>query len=413
MPQRKTTEAAIETLTAADKQAAERKAEALAAIPDPVYDGSIPFEITYSDHDFNVRDAESYGFSANKTLYQSLKENGLQKRGDTMSFSVQADGRLKVLVGNLRHNMMSIIRKEAKELAERDGRELPDDQLPFARIFGLVYRHLSPSQEVALMADHIMRKSLNEFEMAKEIGELMERTSMTDARASVHFGMDKNKVRRLRMRYSMPTVLAEYRKEKSKDKDVAFVKVGNEQLDALYTAYLSDRDAGCDHREEGVNFKRAWAIVLSNPDAFKRASQDKPPESLEPKKITDQAASLGTNFGNTPEMECLARGLRWASGDDEVRLDEAASDLKAYCDALRTENESLRSAVETLTVERNAWIDRYNLIHADYDGVITERDEFERSYNGLRTEHAELRAEYDRLATAKSTTTNGRRKASK
>jgi hypothetical protein len=136
MPQRKTTEAAIETLTAADKQAAERKAEALAAIPDPVYDGSIPFEITYSDHDFNVRDAESYGFTANKTLYQSLKENGLQKRGDTMSFSVQADGRLKVLVGNLRHNMMSIIRKEAKELAERDGRELPDDQLPFARIFG-------------------------------------------------------------------------------------------------------------------------------------------------------------------------------------------------------------------------------------------------------------------------------------
>jgi hypothetical protein len=399
MPQRKTTEAAIETLTAADKQAAERKAEALAAIPDPVYDGSIPFEITYSDHDFNVRDAESYGFSANKTLYQSLKENGLQKRGDTMSFSVQADGRLKVLVGNLRHNMMSIIRREDIELAARDGREIPPDQLPFARIFGLVYRHLSPSQEVALMADHIMRKSLNEFEMAKEIGELMERTSMTDARASVHFGMDKNKVRRLRMRYSMPTVLAEYRKEKSKDKDVAFIKVGNEQLDALYTAYLSDRDAGCDHREEGVNFKRAWAIVLSNPDAFKRASADKPPESLEPKKITDQAASLGANFGNTPEMECLARGLRWASGDDEVRLDEAASDLKAYCDTLRNENESLRADVEKLVVERDMLAHSLESLHRDFDG--------------LTTEHAELRAEYDRLATSKATTTNGRRKTSK
>jgi hypothetical protein len=410
MPKRNSTDDAINALNDADKAAAERKAEVLAAIPDPTFVGSIPFVNVYASQAFNVRDAESYGYSANKALYHSLKEHGLEKRGDMMSFSIQPDGRLFTLVGNLRHNQMVLIRREMIEAAAKDGRTIPDEELPFANIFGLVYRGLTHNQEVALMCDHALRKALNEFEMSKEIGELMERTGMTDAKASIHFGMDKNKVRRLRMRYCMPTVLGEYRKEKSKDKDVSFIKIGNEQLDALYTAYLSDRDMGCAHREEGPSFKRAWQVVISNPEAFKRASKDAGPEAKDRKKLLDAASSLAANFGDSPEIAALAKALHWGGGD-EIALITVASDLQEYVRLLIKEKEAYAEQLLFVTSERDHLIDENHKLSAECNSLTSERDELLNVQRTLSDNYTRLEDECKALKA--TTAVNGRRKSSK
>src|SRR6266568_6280114 len=201
MPKRSTTETAISHLSKQDQAASDAKAEAMAKIPSPIFREGIKFASLVVDRHFNVRDDEEYGYKRNKELYESLKAFGLQKR-NVMSLSLQPNGTLLVLAGNLRYDCMLGIRME--ESAKRLEEGVPTDAsnpLPFEEVFGLVYSDLTRDQETMLMTDHMLAKGLNVFETAKAIGEFWETNpGMTDARASVYFGMDKNKVRRLRMR---------------------------------------------------------------------------------------------------------------------------------------------------------------------------------------------------------------------
>lgn len=346
MPKRNSTATAIENLNAADIVAADAKANLLATIPDPIFRSDIPFVNVWQSKKLNVRDDESYGYAANKGLHDSLKEFGLQKRNPMMSFSLQADKSFLVISGNLRSDRMRAINEETTEQRTKAGLTTTAGDLPFNVIHGLVWTGLSPDQEKALIADDQVSKALNEFEIARAIGEFWEvNPKMTDARASIFFGMDKNKVRRLRMRYSMPTVFAEFRKEKSKS-DAPFVKVGNVALDALYTAYLADIDAGNNFRQEGPNFNLAWTTLLAKPDAFSKREEKIEDPSKDRDVVENQSKGSVAAFGDTPEIQAIANALLWtigANGSDgqPVNLNNVQAGIKAYCDGLRADRDML------------------------------------------------------------------------
>lgn len=352
MPKRNTIETTLETLNAGDLDAMSRKAAALQAIPHPVYNGSIPFGMVYSDKEFNVRDDASYAADDNAELFKSLKEKGLEHRGDMMAFHLESDGRFKVLVGHLRSAMMANVRGE--EIKRRADENLPadPDTLPFATIFGLVYSGLSAGQQTAIMADHIGRKDLNEFEKCKEIGEMIEQNGLTDLQASTHFGIDKNKVSRYRMRWAMPTVMAEFRKEKAgKGSTVPYISVGQKQLTALYAAYLKDKEAGCKHRQEGPNFRAAWEMVKADATAFKTPAP-KGPESKERDTIVSQMSGLAV-YGDGPELDLVKNVMEWTAGSD-VRLDVALQGLVSLCNGYREKIDELTATVATLKEENAA-----------------------------------------------------------
>ena len=352
MPKRNTASVAVDNMNAASLAAADAMRDALAKIPAPNWMESIEFDRIVADKKFNVRDDASYAFAENKALYASLKANGLEVRGgDNMSFSVRPDGSVKVLTGHLRHAMMEIIRAETVKARLESSEPSESHTLPFATIFGLAFSGLSAEQELALMADHTMRKGLTEFELCKEIGEFMEAYKLTDAKASVKFGIEKNKVARMRMRYAMPTVFAEYRKEKGKDKSVAFVAVGQVALNNLYTAYLADQSAGCGYREEGANFRKLWALHIANPDALKSSKPSKP-TAREFETIETQAKGLSATFGNNPEIVAIRDILGWTMGEERdgkpVNLQTAIESLQTYVNTLRSERDSAIDRALTL-----------------------------------------------------------------
>ena len=339
MPKRNTAIDAIENMNAQTVAANAAMMADLAKISPPEWADAISWDSIIADHKFNVRDEASYAFDENKPLYFSLKENGLEVRGgDNMSFSLRADGTYLTLTGHVRHAMMGIIRNEEIARRKESGEPAESHTLPFATVFGLVFKGLSHEQEIALMADHTMKKGLTEFELCKEVGEFMEAYKLTDAKASVKFGIEKNKVARMRMRYAMPTGFAEYRKEKGKAKDVSFVAVGQVALNNLYTAYLADRAAGCGHREEGANFKKLWAIHVANPEAF-RTPKSVAAKSRDLEAIETQAKSLAATFGNNPEIVAIRDILGWTMNEERdgkpVNLQTAIESLQVYVSTLR------------------------------------------------------------------------------
>jgi hypothetical protein len=345
MAKRNDAATAIDNL--ANVEAEKKHREAIAKLPLPETVDAIAWEDVYSDHEFNVRDKDdAYTFDANKDLYESLRVNGLIKR-DLMAFSYQETGenagKLLVLAGNLRHAMMGLIRESEIERRLRENEPVEPESLPFAHIHGLVYRGLTREQETLVMADHALKKDLNEYERCKEIGEFLHKFPMADGKAAIHFGMNKSQIQRYRMRYAMPTVMAEFKVEKSKDKDKPYVKVGQEDLTALYTAIMIDRDGGAKFREEGPNFKAAWAKLRENPDVFKKSGQ-KAANNTDPRQDSDVLSKMVTSvkatYGDTPEIIAIRDALRWASGllnDDgtPVVLNKVMEDIKVYCDGLR------------------------------------------------------------------------------
>jgi hypothetical protein len=226
--------------------------------------------------------------------------------------------------------------------------------LPFAFIFGLVFEGLSREQEIALMADHTMKKGLNEFELCKEIGEFIEAFGLTDAKAAIKFGIDKNKISRMRMRYAMPTVFTEYRKEKGKDKNVPFVTIGQKQLEALYTAFLADRGAGCGYREEGMNFRAAWKIIIDNPGAFKEPKAAKT-TTRDLDAVNGQKSSLVATFGDNPEILAVLDILGWVGNEERdgkpVNFQTAVASLADYVGKLRTDLDSARGLLADKSAE--------------------------------------------------------------
>lgn len=366
MPKRNSVEENLNNLSQGDIDANAAKAAALATIPEPIWDSAIPFETTFVDRVFNARDeaSDTYEFERNKSLYFSLKEKGLEKRGDTLCFHFEPDPvtglmRRKTLVGNIRWSMMDLIRRqEIKRRAEANEPASPET-LPFHHIFGLVYTGLTHGQQVALMADHIGRKGLNEYELCKEIGEVIEHNALTDAQASVHFGMDKNKVRRYRMRWALPTVMAEFRKEKAgKDSKEAYISIGQKQLDALHSAYLTDRESGNKHRQEGPAFRIAWEKIISDPEAFKTPTP-KPtgPESKDRSQLINQASVGIATFGSGWQNVAINDTLRYAAGEDvslnivrQTAKDEADR-LASEITRLGTDRDNMALQVEALTIE--------------------------------------------------------------
>ena len=380
MPKRNTTVQAIDALSAGDEAALKAKQAALAAIPDPTFMDGLSWDSVFADRAFNVRFDEAYDFKNNQELFASLRENGLQTRGgDNMSFSEQRDGTYKVISGNLRYAMMASIRNKVSE--ERNAIGEPTDEghpLPFETIKGLVFKGLSYEQELDLMADHTMKKGLNEAELAKEIGELTHHHGLTDAKAAVKFGLDKNKIARLRMTYAMPTVFAEFRKEKGKDKSQAFVKVGQVQRQTLYTAYLADVAAGNAFRVEGPNFRRAWTEFLKNPVA---APTDVKVKSKDKDVIDGQRKSLAATFGNNPEVALVADILAWTSNEPGTNLN--------------TSMEALIDLIQTLRTERDGAIDKATSLADEVKELKHKAKDAEKESQGMSDELESVKAELE------------------
>lgn len=348
----------IESMTAAEKSAIQAKLDALAAMPVPEMTIDIPWDMAYSDREFNVRDDSSYSKENNLALYASLRDRGLEMRaGDNMAFSLQENGRYKVIAGHLRHTVMGYVRADI--LAENA--TLPADKqkaVPFNTIFGMVFAGLSYDQETALMADHIMKKDLNEFERVKEIGAFLEASGLTDAKGSIKFGLNRNMITRARYMYNMPTVLGEYRKEKAKD-GRPYVKVSQLALTNLWSAYLADREAGALPRQEGPNFRRVWDQVAADPATFNAGKKEEKILGKDRETLLSQAKSLGTTFGNTPEVKATEQVIRWAAGDATATLLGGMEDLQTYVRQLTLENEVYKNDANELRstlAERDATI---------------------------------------------------------
>lgn len=333
MPQRKSVASALENLSQADKDANDRKVAALATIPDPVYTVGIAFDDVYSDKNFNVRDVDSYDYAGNEMLFHSLEEKGLEKRGDPMSFHF-TNGKYKTLVGNRRYWTMKTLREREITRRKDAGEDANPGTLPFATVFGLVYTGLTPGQEIHLMCDHIGRKELNEWELCKEVGEMIHHNGLTDKAASTHFGMDANKIARYRMRYAMPPVLAEFKEEKIGGGKKPFVRVGQKALTALYTAYLTDKQAGCGFRETGVNFRQVWEKVKAG-DFDQQVAPAKGPATQKRDVIVNQISGIAT-YGDGPELVHAKEILEWSAGTDGAKLNTALQGLTDLCQGLRS-----------------------------------------------------------------------------
>jgi hypothetical protein len=366
----------------------ELKARNLARIPDPVFTSNIPWEKTYSDRAFNVRDEESYTFEENETLYRSLMDRGLETRGsDNMSFSLQSDGRYLVIGGNLRWAMMDLGRKETARIATESNRPIDDSNpLPFATIFGIVFSGLTREQETDLMADHTMKKGLNEFELCKEIGEACHRLKLTDEKAAIKYGLKKSSIARLRMRYNMPTVLKEYRKEKDRKNTLPYVKVGQKMLTHLYTCYYSDQQAGCSFRQEGVNFRLAWDEYLRNPESA--GPMTAKPKSQDRDTIVSQLKSLSGAFGNNPEIVAVRDILAWAGQEDTdgkiPSLQAAVMALKDLCEGLRADRDRLATDLESA---RSALAD----LQTSFDGLTVELSDVKSERDALKAKNVKAK----------------------
>jgi hypothetical protein len=366
----------------------ELKARNLAKIPAPKFVEGINWSLVYSDRGFNVRDDSSYDYKENEALYHSLMDRGLEMRGsDNMSYSLQPDGRYLIIGGNIRYAMMLHGRNETVKARQASGEPTTDDNpLPFENLFGLVFEGLSRDQETDLMADHLMKKGLNEFELCKEIGESCHRLKLTDEKAAIKFGLKKSSIGRLRMRYNMPTVLSEYRKEKSKD-DIPFVKVGQKALTHLYSCYYADQQSGCPFRTEGVNFRLAWNEHLRNPEST--GTKPEKPKGQDRDTILNQAKSLAGTFGNNPEIQASGDILAWAANETRdgkpVALQSVLMALRDYCDKLRSERDSAIGRVVDLNSEVATVKADLESVRKDLDGITNERDE-------LRAEVEKLKA---------------------
>lgn len=386
MPKRNTTTEILENLTQGDIDASERKRKALAAIPAPRWDESIPINITYSDHDFNVRDEESYDDDS-MGLEASLRECGLQKRGDSMVFHIEPSGKWKVLVGNVRLFKMLKIRTETIAERIKAGTFVGDDDptLPFTTIFGLVYEGLTEGQQTSIMADHIGRKELNEYERCKEIGEFIHANKLTDEHAATHFGIDRNKITRYRMRWSMPTVMAEFKKQIRPNNAEPFIAVGQKDLTALYSAYMTDQRSNFPYRVEGPIFRTAWAKLQADPKAF-RDPKNKPepaPTTKAKKDLYDQIDASIPAFGDTPELAAINDALRFAAGEPTVNL--------------ATVRENLRDMVASLRAERDTISRKHSDMVMRVASLESERDELAGRVASLETDYASMQAERDEL----------------
>ena len=378
MSKRNTAVETVDSLTDSADFAAgdlELKARNLAKIPAPTFVDSIPWDLVYSDRDFNVRDDDSYSYKENEALYHSLMDRGLEMRGsDNISFSLQPDGRYLIIGGNLRYAMMQHGRTEVARLRAESGEPTTSDNpLPFETLFGLVFKGLTREQETDLMADHTMKKGLNEFELCKEIGETCHRLNLTDEKAAIKFGLKKSSINRLRARYCMPTVLAEYRKEKSKD-DIPFIKVGQKALTRLYSCYIADQKAGCTFRQEGLNFKAAWEEHKRNPDAI--GDKGSKPKGLDRDTILSQAKSFPATFGNNPEIQAASDILAWAANEPRdgkpVPLQTVLSDLSDYIGKIRTERDGYLTRMTELGSELAEVKAELATLRKDYDGQSVE-----------------------------------------
>lgn len=379
--------AAIEEMNDATRAAVAAKEKALAAIPMYETQQHIPWDRLVQDMEFNVRDAlTAYDPNNNRELYQSLKEFGLLVRGgDNMSFSFRVDDSYLILSGNVRYNMMLAIRNE--EQARRDNENIlttDENPLPFNEVFGLVFKRLTRDQEVALMADHTMKRGLNDYELTKEVAVFSQASGSTDAKLSVKFGMDSNKIRRYRYRYSMPTVYEEYRKQHG-PKGTPFYPVINTALDLLYAEYYKDTKAGNAWRQEGVNFKRAWRAFVSTPSdtGIKLAV----PKSVSRETIMEQIATFEGTHGSTPEVQKVADILSWAANEKKdgspVSMQSAVVDLKEYCDSMR---ESIATAGDTILSLKAELQETKELLEQavkDYDGAQEEIEELKSTIANL------------------------------
>jgi hypothetical protein len=409
MPKRITsTNVILETLTDEQRDAMAKKFAALATIPDPIWNPAILWDSTFADKVFNVRDESSYDFENNKELFESLRIQGQLKTGDNMAFHAEPspDGtiRFKTMVGNLRWTMMDLIRKNEIERREKEGLPADPDSLPFATVFGLVYTGLTEGQQTAIMADHIGRKDLNEAELCKEIGEFMEKNMLTDAQGVTKFGMEKNKLRRYRMRYAMPRVLAEFRKEKMSGGKVSYISIGQKQLDLLYAANLKDRDSGFKFRAEGPEFRLVWEKIAADPK-FGRNPKDgsgKPPapETKERKIIAEKIDAAIPAYGETPETGFISEALRWASGD-EANVMEAFRKAAEHGNAMRDEILSLKEMIESLTIERDELSGKLADLQADYAGSVEMIESLRGEIEKSLSIHDSLRAEIESLKARK------------
>ncbi len=371
----------VEDMNEATLQAMREKEEQLAKIPPPEFRKDIHWPTIIQSMGFNTRSEESYAKKNNMPLYYSLKNLGLQMRGaDNMSFSLRDDTHLLALSGNLRYTMMSVIRDEEAADRLKNGIETtPDNPLPFEYIFGLVFENLTEDQEIALMADHTMKKGLNEAELTKEVAVFYRASGLTYAKASIKFGMDHNKIRRMVYRYSMPTVFREFEKQHSSEENVSFYPITHTSLDVLYEAYLKDQRAGCDYRQEGINFRNAWNTFTSTPNdkGVKKAA----PKSLPRETIVEQIGTFGATFGNTPEVEKVADILTWASNGTKngfpVSMQSAMVDLTEYCNGMRDTVEKANETIESLRLELQETKELLAQLQVEYDASVALNEELQ------------------------------------
>ena len=395
MSKRNTAIDSIESLSDFAAGDLELKAKNLAKIPAPKFVELIPWDSTYSDRTFNVRDESSYDFKENEALYHSLMDRGLETRGsDNMSYSLQSDGRYLIIGGNLRLAMMEHGRNEVAKARKESGEPTTiDNPLPFENLFGIVFEGLTRDQETDLMADHTMKKGLNEFELCKEIGESCHRLKLTDDKAAIKFGLKKSNIGRLRMRYNMPTVLAEYRKEKSKD-DVPFVKVGQKALTHLYSCYYADQQAGCPFRTEGVNFRLAWAEHLRNPEST--GTKPEKVKGQERETILGQVKSFPGTFGNNPEIQASCDILAWSANESRdgkpVNVQSAVMTLRDYCDKIRSERDNAINRVVDLSADLASVKAERDSLQIDYDGSVIRITELETEVIRLKAKPAKVKS---------------------
>lgn len=330
---------------------ADAKAHAaiLTTIPNPTF-AEVSWDSLKPDRTFNVREEGSYTKQGNADLYTSLKEVGFDRSKPMMAVSLKPDGSYLLLRGYVRHAMMTLIREETvafnKDAKPEDVRPIPFETIPLA-VYGSPGNYLTREQETAIMADHTGSRPLNNYERCTMIGRAWEAAQasgrkLSDKALAANLGVSEATAQRDRYTYSMPTVYENLRKQ-THDEDGA-VKIIQDDLHALYKAYLDDQAVLNSPRKEGVNFRKQWDIVRTKVTALSDGSK---PKLKTPSEISAAVKGLEGYDQTAPETALLQEALKWFIGEPSASCGGSLADLIES-------RKVLESKVNTLTDERDS-----------------------------------------------------------
>lgn len=366
-------------IVAMDDDAVRAKLSLLAKIDDPIVVAGIDLFSLWEEKGFNPRSAGSYLMSDNATLEASLRENGWLKR-DLMVLSrhVADDGTVgyKVLAGHLRrHVAINIIADDVKNHIAKLGLTDPEeiervtneirDRHPLRYLSALVHDDISHDIERLIAFDHMMRKVLTEYELAKAVGDLICQLSQenkgklpSDRIIGVWFGQHKSNIQRLRQGYLMPTYWEQYLLHKLGKTNICPDK---KHIASLYTAVTKDwEELFYKVGTEGPNFRAEWDRIQSDRNNLAVKPGPKGDTSRPKADLDKYAGGIKSRFDAAtvdPKVrDNFAAIIEFAAGKDETPPDEIIHDMANYVNELKNDASRFQIANEGLTAENQRLI---------------------------------------------------------